>query len=205
MKTATKNSILLLTALMLTSTVTFAQLGYGLRTGAAVTTFANKGDITDNSNVTMSYFAGGFLDVPICKDFYIQPEINYLRKGRSDETYELNTATQTDFMVHYLQVPVLFQYRDDHLLDNHKYVFYVNGGPYAAFALNNQMRPADAVQITDSKKTDWGATLGIGFQTAICKQQIRFDLRYDIGMSEIGNQPSDYRTKALSLTVGIQL
>jgi hypothetical protein len=204
MKTTTKNSILLLSALMLISTATFAQPGYGLRTGAAVTTFAMKGDLTDNSNVTMSYTVGAFLDLPVCKSFYIQPEINYLRKGRSNETYELNTASQTDLMVHYLQVPVLFQYRDDRMPD-HKYVFYVNGGPYAAFALNSQMRPADAVQITDSKKTDWGATVGIGFQTPVCKQQIRFDLRYDIGMSEIGNQPSDYRTKALSLTVGIQL
>jgi hypothetical protein len=204
MKTTTKNSILLLSALLLISTATFAQPGYGLRTGAAVTTFADKGDLTDNSNMTMSYTAGAFLDLPVCKSFYIQPEVNYLRKGRSNETYELNTSAEIDFMVHYLQVPVLFQYRDDRMPD-HKYVFYVNGGPYAAFALNNQMRPADAVQITDRKKTDWGATVGIGFQTPICKQQIRFDLRYDIGMSEIANQPSDYRTKALSLTVGIQL
>jgi hypothetical protein len=203
MKTTTKNSMILLSALMLISTATFAQLGYGLRTGAAVTTFANKGDITDNSNVTMSYTAGAFLDLPLSKSFFIQPEINYLRKGRSDETSELNTAAKTDFMVHYLQVPVLFQYRD--VSDSHKTVFYINGGPYAAFALNNQMRPSEAVQLTDNKKTDFGATLGIGFQTPICKQQIRFDLRYDIGMAEIGNQPADYRTKALSLTVGIQL
>ena len=168
-----------------------------------MTTFANKGDITDNSNVTMTYTAGAFLDVPLSKSFYIQPEINYLRKGRSDETSELSTTSKTDFMVHYLQVPVLFQYRD--VSDTRKTVFYINGGPYASFALNNQMRPADAVQITDNKKTDFGATVGIGFQTPICKQQIRFDLRYDIGMAEIGNQPVDYRTKALSLTVGIQL
>ncbi|MEI6277165.1 MAG: porin family protein [Prolixibacteraceae bacterium] len=205
MKTTTKNSLLLLSALMLISTITFGQFNYGLRTGAAVTTFANKGDITDNSNVTMSYTAGAFLDIPVCKSFYLQPEINYLRKGRSDETFELNTTGQTDFMVHYLQVPLLFQYRDIHLLDNHQYVFYINGGPYAAFALNNKMRPADAVTLTGDNKTDWGATLGIGFQAPICKQNIRFDLRYDIGMAEIGNQPSDYRTKALSLTVGIQL
>ncbi len=203
MKTTTKNPMILLSALMLISTVTFAQLGYGLRTGAAVTTFANKGDITDNSNVTMTYTAGAFLDVPLSKSFYIQPEINYLRKGRSDETSELSTTSKTDFMVHYLQVPVLFQYRD--VSDTRKTVFYINGGPYASFALNNQMRPADAVQITDNKKTDFGATVGIGFQTPICKQQIRFDLRYDIGMAKIGNQPVDYRTKALSLTVGIQL
>jgi len=197
--------LMLFSAIMLISNITFAQVGYGIRTGAAVTTFANKGDIIDNSHVTVSYTAGGFLDVPVSKSFYIQPEINYLRKGRSGETTELNTTTETDYLVHYLQVPVLFQYRDDHLLDSQKYVFFISGGPYAAFALSNQVRPSDAVQLPDTNKTDWGATFGIGFQTPICKQQIRFDLRYDLGMSEIGNQPSDYRTKALSLTVGIQL
>jgi len=197
--------MLILSAMLLNATATLAQVNYGLRTGAAVTTFANKGDITDNSNVTLSYTAGGFLGIPVCNSFYIQPELNYLRKGRNDETSELNTTIETDFMVHYLQVPVLFQYRDDHLLDSGKYAFFISGGPYAAFALSNQMRPSDAVQLPEDNKTDWGATLGIGFQTPICQQQIRFDLRYDIGMSEIGNQPSDYRTKALSLTVGIVL
>ena len=126
MKTIAKYSMILFSALMLISTVTFAQAGYGLRTGAAVTTFAKKGDITDNSNVTMSYTVGAFLDLPVSKSFTIQPEINYLRKGRSNETFELNTAKQTDLMVHYLQVPVLFQYRD--VSDNLKYVFLCQWG-----------------------------------------------------------------------------
>lgn len=201
----TKNSMLLLLALLFISTVTFSQTNFGLRTGLAVTTFANKGDLTDNSNVTLSCIAGGFLDIPISKSFFIQPEINYIRKGRSNETSELNTNIETDYMVHYMQVPVLFQYRDVTMLKNSGSTFYVNAGPYAAFGLNSQIMPSNSILASDSNKTDWGVTAGIGFQTPIFAKNIRFDLRYDIGLSEIANQPVDYRTKGLSLTVGIAL
>jgi hypothetical protein len=191
--------------LILVSTTTFAQVNYGLRAGAAVTSFANRGDITDNLNVTFSPIAGAFLDLPISKSFFIQPEVNYLRKGRSDETSELNTSAKTNFMIHYLQVPVLFQYRDHHLMDKQKYVFYINAGPYAGFSLDNQMKPTNNIILAESNKTDWGATFGIGFQKPFYTKNLRFDLRYDMGISEIANQPSDYRTKALSLTIGLVL
>lgn len=99
----------------------------------------------------------------------------------------------------------MFQYRDNEMQENHGYIFYVNAGPYTAFALNDQDRPTLANMPGESKKADWGATLGIGLQTPIIGKDIRFDLRYDMGLSEIANQPEDYRTKALSLTVGISL
>jgi hypothetical protein len=190
---------------VLISTSSFAQINFGVRNGVAATTFALKGNLPDNNNVTFSYTAGAFVDLPICKSVYIQPEINYVRKGRSQETTELNTMLETDYMIHYLQVPVLLQYRDNEMQENHGYIFYVNAGPYTAFALNDQARPTLATMPADSKKTDWGASLGIGLQTPIMGKDIRFDLRYDMGLSEIANQPEDYRTKALSFTVGIAL
>ena len=201
----TKNSILLALVLTLISTASIAQINIGLRQGVLASTFSDKGDLCDNQNVTFSYTAGAFLSVPVSKSLAIQPEINYVRKGRNNETSELATTNETDFLLHYLQVPVLLQYRDDQMLNNPKYIFYVNAGPYAAFALNNQIRPSNSVQATDSKNTDWGATIGIGFQTPVCNKDIRFDLRYDMGLSKIANQPSDYRTKGLSLTIGIIL
>lgn len=193
------------TVLVFISTTSFAQINYGVRNGISATTFALKGNLPDNNNVTFSYTAGAFLDLPVSKSFFIQPEINYVRKGRSQETSELFTSIKTDYTIQYLQVPVLLQYRDNEMKDDHGYIFYLNAGPYAAFALNDQTNPVLTGMTADSKKTDWGATVGIGLQTPICGQDIRFDLRYDIGMTEIANQPSDYRTKALSLTVGISL
>ena len=201
----TINYLFYVLVLVLISSTTFAQINFGVRNGVSATTFALKGNLPDNNNVTFSYTAGAFVDLPICKSVYIQPEINYVRKGRSQETTELNTTLKTDYMLHYLQVPVLLQYRDNVMQENHGYIFYVNAGPYAAFALNDQARPTLANMPADSKKTDWGASLGIGLQTPIMGKDIRFDLRYDMGLSEIANQPEDYRTKALSLTVGIAL
>jgi hypothetical protein len=208
----TKNSILLaLAVFMLLSTTSFAQINIGLRHGIAATTFSDQGNLYNDHNITFSYTAGAFFTVPVSKSLAIQPELNYVRKGRSNETTELNTPIETDFMLHYLQVPVLLQYRNDQLLNKSGSVFYISGGPYAAFALNTQTRVSKNIEgglmvpVNDSNKTDWGATLGIGFQTPIRQKDVRFDLRYDMGLSEIELQPSEYRTKALSLTIGILL
>jgi hypothetical protein len=208
----TRNQIMLAAALlMLISTSTFAQVNFGLRSGVAATTFSVKGDLYNDNNVTFSYTGGVFATIPVIKSFAIQPELNYVRKGRSNETTELNTTIKTDFMLHYLEVPVLFQYRNNQLLNKSGSEFYINAGPYAAFVLNTQTRTSETaeggltVPVGNSNNTDWGATFGIGFQTPVFKKNICFDLRYDMGLSEIEQQPTDYRTKALSLTVGIVL
>jgi len=207
----TMKSNLLALALLLISTATFAQTTLGLRQGVAATTLSAKGDLYNNNNVTYSYTAGMFTTFPINKSLAIQSEANYVRKGRCNETTELNTTTKTDFMLHYLQVPVLLQYRNDQLLNKSGSVFYINGGPYAGFVLSTQTRVTETseggtlVPVDDSKNTDWGASLGIGLQMPIRGKDVRFDLRYDMGLSEIANQPTDYRTKALSLTIGIIL
>jgi hypothetical protein len=205
----TKNSIMLALALMLISISTFAQINFGIRSGIAATTLSDKGNLYQDNKVTFSYTGGVFATIPVVKSFAIQPELNYVRKGRSNETTELNTSVETDFMLHYLEVPVLFQYRNDQMLTKSGSVFYINAGPYAAFVLNTQTRTGNnnesstPVAADNSKNTDWGATLGIGFQTPVFKKNICFDLRYDMGLSEIAQQPTEYRTKSLNLTVGM--
>jgi len=203
--------LVLISALAIISSAAQAQLVLGLRQGAAATTFSDKGNLYNDNNLTYSYTAGAFLTVPLNSSLAIQPEFNYVRKGRSNETTELGTATETAFMIHYFQVPVLLPYRNNSLLNRSNSVFFFNVGPYAAFALNTQTRISDknGPSIThaaeNSNNTDWGASLGIGFQTPIRHKDVRFDLRYDMGLTQIKNQPTDYRTKSLSLSIGILL
>ena len=176
-----------------------------------MTTLSAKGDLYNDNNNSFSYNAGLFATIPVNTFLAIQPEINYVRKGRCNETTELNTTTKTDFLLHYMQVPVLLQYRNNQLLNKSASVFFINAGPYAGFVLDTQTRVSESseggmlVPVEDDKNTDWGAVFGIGVQTPIRGKEVRFDLRYDMGLSEIANQPTDYRTKALSLTVGIIL
>ncbi|MEI6059877.1 MAG: porin family protein [Bacteroidota bacterium] len=208
----TKNQILFtIAAFMLISLSTSAQISIGLRHGIAATTLSDRGNLYQDNNLTLSYTAGAFFTIPLNKSLALQPEINYVRKGRSNETSELNTTAETDFMLHYLQIPVMLQYRNKELLSKSGSVFYINGGPYAAFVLNTQTRVSNSseggllIPVEKSDNPDFGATLGIGFQTPIRHKDVRFDLRYDMGLSEIKLQPSEYRTKALSLTIGILL
>jgi len=198
-------SILLAFVLISLTTGLYAQNQFGLRQGAAVTTLSMKGDLLDNSNVTFSYVASAFYDLQLNKSFAIQPEINYIRKGRYNETSQLNISNPTDFLLHYVQVPVLLQFRDAKTMEQSGSCFYINAGPYAAFVAGNQTRPSNSALVQESSKADWGATFGIGYQTPIFKKDIRFDLRYDMGLSSIANQPDDYHTKALSFTLGIAL
>lgn len=203
--------MLALAVILLISTSATAQTVIGLRHGVAASTLSDKGNLYNDNNVTLSYTAGVFATFPLNKSLAIQPEINYVRKGRSNETSVLGTTTNTDFLLHYMQVPVLLQYRNDQLLNKSGSVFYINGGPYAAFVLNTQTRVTKnneggiLLPVNSSNNTDWGATLGIGFQTPIRQKDVRFDLRYDMGLSEVAQQPTEYRTKALSLTIGILL
>ena len=198
-------SIVLVFSFAILSLSCFSQNKFGLRTGVAATTFSAKGDLLDNSNVTFSYSAGAFYDLPLSKFFAVQPEINYVRKGRNNETTELFTSTSTDFLLHYLQLPVLLQFRDARAEEKSGSFFYINAGPYAGFVLKNQLHPSNSLQLSDNNQPDWGATLGIGYQFPVCKKDIRFDLRYDLGLSKIANQPDDYRSKSLNLTIGLVL
>ena len=114
---STRKSILFASALMLVSVSTFAQTTFGLKQGAAMTTLSAKGDLYNDNNNSFSYNAGLFATIPVNTFLAIQPEINYVRKGRCNETTELNTTTKTDFLLHYMQVPVLLQYRNNQLLN----------------------------------------------------------------------------------------
>jgi len=187
-----------------------AQVKFGLRNGVAASTFSQKGNLANNDKVVFSYLSGMFLTLPMNNSFAIQPELNYLKKGRSNEQDILGISTNTDYMLNYLQVPVQLQYRNANISKSGKSVFYFNAGPYAAFNLDNEKRISTGNTTTilvtkDDKKTDWGLVLGLGFQTPVLKRDIRFDLKYDIGETSINGQPDDYKTKCLSLTVGIVL
>lgn len=208
MKTKHIQLIIAISALLYSSIPAMAQINFGIRNGLALTTLSAKGDLYNDDNLTFSYTAGAFATIPVVKYLAIQPEVNYFRKGRSNETNELATEIKTDYLLHYLQVPVLLQYRNAEVFQKAGSAFYVNAGPYASFLLSNKTRvngdsEATAVEVKESSKADWGASLGVGFQLPVQKQKFNCDLRYDMGLTELDNQPTDYRTKALSLTVGI--
>ncbi len=207
---STSMFLVLFSAFLMFAENVSAQVEWGIRDGVAASTFSGKGNLADNSHVIVSNLVGTFLTIPVRQGLAVQPEFNYLKKGRSNEESIPGTSGKTSFIQNYLQLPLQFQYRSQDILPSGKQVFYFNAGPYAAFNLSHeqQMENNDETLIRlsgENKKTDWGLVFGLGLQTPLWQRKMRMDLKYDLGLSSIEGQPENYKTKCLSLTVGIVL
>lgn len=184
-----------------------AQISVGTRQGITFSTLSRTGDIYDNDNIVTSYTGGIFMTVPVKGSFSFAPEVNYIRKGRSNET-NTNSAVELSTHYDYIQVPLLARYNSA-LSNNDKYNIFFHAGPYAAYLLKSQSKPAGSNEWindpgeSDDKYPDFGIVAGGGVTVPINKIKLQFDLRYDMGLSKLNNQPDDYRTKAISLAAGI--
>ncbi|NVO19172.1 MAG: PorT family protein [Bacteroidetes bacterium] len=186
-----------------------AQVSFGTRHGLTLSTFSKAGDLYDNDHFTYSYTGGIFASVPLNNSLSVVPELNYLRKGRTDEKDIVGTGSVTTVNCHYLQLPVMARYSTS-ISESGNYKMYLNAGPYSALMLKsdrtitaNSETPS-AIDDKNGKTFDFGLVLGGGVLVPVSKYQMMLDLRYDMGLNKLDNQPDNYRTKGLSLSVGIQ-
>jgi hypothetical protein len=194
-------------AAMLISVSVDAQISVGTRHGVTFSTLSKTGDLYDNVQIITSYTGGVFITIPVGGAIDFLPEVNFIRKGRSSE--ELNSLGE-EFSSHYdyIQVPLMARYNTT-LSGNSKYSIYFNAGPYASALLKSQRKLISSKDWENDeygnvdKDPDFGIIVGGGVTIPINKFRMQFDLRYDLGLSKLNNQPDDYRTKALSLTAGI--
>ena len=206
MKTKTNMIALLMLSLLFVNGVN-AQVSFGTRHGVSLSTLSKTGDFADNDKMIATYTGGLFVVVPFNGDFAIQPELNYLCKGRSTIKSEPG-VTEFSSRYHYLQVPVMLRYNSN-VTGNENTKLYFTAGPYASALLKSQCKLKNCNEWTDDKydnvekDPDLGVIIGMGVTFPVKNLKLQADLRYDMGLSKLNFQPDNYRTKALSLTLGI--
>jgi hypothetical protein len=206
MKTKTKMLVLLMLSLFFMNGAN-AQISVGTRHGISISTLSKTGDLADNDEMIATYTGGLFVTLPVKGDFAIQPELNYLCKGRSSEETEF-TSTEFSSRYHYLQLPVMLRYNSN-VTGNENTKLYFTAGPYASALLKSQCKLENCNEWSDDnydnvdKDPDLGVIFGMGVTFPVKNLKLQADLRYDMGLSKLNFQPDDYRTKALSLSLGI--
>jgi hypothetical protein len=195
----------IIVVLMLNPFSSRAQISYGSHHGLTISTLSKIGDLYDNKDLSYAYTGGIFTTFPLKNNFSIQPEINYLAKGRMNEGLGISSTTEVDYKFHYLQVPLLLRYSAQ---ATDKCNIFLNLGPYASALLKTETKSTPGTENLsseeDAKKADIGLLMGGGFSIPVRKINLEFDLRYEMGFTPLDNQPDDFRTKALSLTAGIR-
>lgn len=187
-----------------------AQVSLNVKHGIVASTFSKPGDLGDNNNVSLSYTAGFFGVIPLSQTFAVQPEINYIRKGRFEKETALGVSNKTSFSANYLQIPLLIRYTAPSVFGTSNAKLFLNTGVYDGILLHSgkRIKTGDEIigkdQTHDFKSNDVGLIFGGGVQFPVRQFLVQFDLRYDMGLTKITNQSDSYTTKALSLTMGVK-
>lgn len=179
----------------------------GFRSGIALTTFAKTGDLADNDPLSVSITAGVFRAIPLNPSLNLLPELNYSQRARTGKSLLPGYSHEIDYSVHYLQLPLQMQYVNTDIVRRSGAQLHLNAGPYMAYAFNDKISPengnsSDIESLKKDEKHDFGLSLGMGYQRPLGTNYLRLDMKYDMGLAEVANQPDDFRTKALSFTLG---
>lgn len=203
-----KNNLLafMLAFVLLTSFSAQAQ-NRGIRSGVAFTTFAKTGDLADNDPLSVHFTVGAFRAIPIQGSWNVMPELNYSQRSRSGKNLLPGIGSEVEYSVHYLQLPLQMQYVNTDIVRRSGAQLHVNAGPYMAYALSDKVSSKNGnTQLPEAlirdEKHDYGLSMGMGYQRPVGSNFLRFDMKYDMGLAEVANQPDDFRTKALSFTLG---
>ena len=162
----------------------------GLKAGLNIANFGGS-DAENNSSI-MGFAVGGFVVWSFSDNFGIRPEILYSKKGSElkveDET-TLFPFTGT-FNLHYLEIPILFQYTIPTPGSFKPNIFI---GPSLSIVLDSKvdldvLGIGIEVDYEDIKTTDFGLVFGVG---AVWNDKFTIDARYSLGLTSIDDTAKD--------------
>lgn len=189
--------LLLLAFLLVFAVEAKAQLqpAVGLRAGGALAQLRGKDNVFNNdaTDRKLGLTVGAFVEMPINRQFSVQPELLYMQKGGTvDEfTAEDEGIEEADFNLHYLELPVLAKYNVP--VQSRRFAPSIYAGPYVAYALGRDIDvdfedsdldvSFDADDMFD--RFDYGAVAGIDLGYRFARQMATIGVRYDLGLANV--------------------
>lgn len=136
------------------------------------------GDDVEGADTRSGYDIGGLVQIPFGEMITVQPEVHYTQKGYSSDV--------ADVSLDYLQVPLLLR-AGVPLAEG--FDVDLQFGPSFGFLLGCETDPSGPVEAVDCddevKGFDWGIVGGGSFSWAAGPGDVLFDIRYDLGLTDI--------------------
>jgi hypothetical protein len=186
-------------AIILCASAANAQLRYGVKAGANISTLSTTSKLINDVNTASSYQAGVLLQWKL-GNFAIQPEVLYsvqgaeLRNAVGTLNFSGPLAALTDYStkLNYksqnIEIPLNFQYGRGFGGAR----VYAQAGPYVSFKVGTALEDAAsgtdyASAVDDALKfnnVDYGVGLGVGAELL----QFQLSLKYDFGLKAVGKE-----------------
>ena len=183
----------------------YADVEKGVKAGVNLSTFSISRDIVTEIQAVPHFRIGAFVSFDVLKSIAIQPELYYSIKGpKLIET--IYGPKPGKWKLSYIDIPVLAKIKFN-IKGNLKPGLLI--GPYAAFNTGAKwiVEGLEDEDIKESiKNIDYGIVLGGSVDIKIYDWKLILDVRYNIGLSNIGDKGSeDYNAKnrSFSFMVGV--
>lgn len=183
-----KKNLLLIVCTIAITTLSQAQVNFGLKGGANL---ANVNGDLDGTKMKIGYHAGLLAKISVSESFSIQPELVYSNQGT-----KLEEDVTVNFNLNYINLPVLFQY-------NTKVGFFAETGPQAGYLVSAKAKAEDqSADIKEMfKSIDFGWAVGIGYKMA--GSGLGLNARYNIGLGKINDSDGDEKITNSVIQLGL--
>ena len=190
---------LLVSMLIISSNIVFAEMHWGIKGGANSTTFT--GDDVDQDNIAAFnagvYTAWRFMDV-----ITVQPELLFtIKGGESTLPDQFGGGGISNVRLNYLELPILFKYA----FPMDPFEVNVFAGPYVAHLMmvtDAQGRDENNL-LKDFTRFDWGFVLGVGGGMDIGLGRLVADVRYTLGLQNLDDDgDADVKNSVIGANVG---
>ncbi len=209
-----KSLLLLSVALYLGLNSSNAQTTYGLKAGVNLSKFSNPIDeeLEDYETNKVAFHVTAFADIPVAKQFSIQPGLSLQSKGTLYKATEGGNSASASIHLMSLEIPV-----------NAVYYFpvsygdlFAGAGPYISYnlsgkakeVLNGKTEKNTKIKFTGNEKDmnalDYGANFLIGYKLP---SGLLINAGYGLGLANISPYDTDktkFANRVLSFGIGFQ-
>jgi opacity protein-like surface antigen len=210
-----KKSMLVLCTLLLCATITAQteKVKIGVKAGLNIASLTFDENELESSQKT-GFTAGIMAEIPLAKNFSVQPEVLYSQQGMKFSYSDIdvaNSSYESTITLNYLNIPIMLKY---YVLKG----LSVQAGPQIGILLKSNNKYQDNFLGYDNHENynlsdytnafDTSVNLGVGYQF---KDKFYVDLRYNISYSDVfkeansnGNYVinSDMRNRVFQITIG---
>jgi len=180
-----KKTILFALAMFFFSTISNAQLRFGVKAGTNLSHFASASSVVDQVKGATNYQFGVLFQAKAF-GFAIQPEILYsVKSGQFSNTKASDVISGTDieYQSNNIEIPVNLQFG----LGMGPARIFVQGGPYVSFLtsalVNGSVDNYDRIK-ENMNTFDYGVGAGVGAEI----MNLQLTVKYDWGLSKLGKE-----------------
>jgi hypothetical protein len=192
--------LLLVAAICLFSSALFAQLAspisFGVHGGLVSTKLdANMSGSSIKESSKNGMMLGAFARININK-WYIQPELNYVKRKSSIEQTFMGANIKMDVETKSIDIPVLLGYK---IVKLPLFKLRAFAGPVASFNIDDKIKTTlGDVEDGDFKSAVWNAKFGAGIDV----WKLTLDVDYEVGLSDVAE---DLKGNMVNVTLGFRL